>query len=391
MSQPELVALGGVLRQVTDVATVEDDREYQQVTVRVKGLGVGERGVQHGRDIGTKRQFRVRSGQWLISKIDARNGGMGLVPSDLDGAIVTQDFPVFEIDAEVVDPRFFVLYTARQAFWDECLLVSEGSTNRVRLDVRQFLELEADIPPLDAQRQIVETVSAIDSLIDAVRREGADARALLDAARRDVWADLDEGDQGRRIADVTRTGSGGTPSRQRPDYFGGSIPWVKTSEVAFREIDSTEESITEAGLANSSAKLFPAGTVLVAMYGRGTVGRSALITRPMATNQACAAILPSDAVRPRFLFHWLWSHYGDLIDMAEGTTNLTNISKQIVDNLVVPVPDLESQDQFVEQFDALLEAAEAADHEAEALGRLRAALVEDLLTHTRVLPDPVSA
>jgi type I restriction enzyme S subunit len=382
-----VVELGDILRQVAEAVTVEDDREYQQVTVRVKGFGVVERGVQLGQNIGTKRQFRVRAGQWLISKIDARNGGMGMVPPELAGAIVTQDFPVFEIDSQVVDPQFFVLCTSRRTFWDECLLVSEGSTNRVRLDIKQFLALEVDLPTLDEQRRIVEVVGAVDALRRRVAKESEAARALLEAARRDVWADLDEAGDGQRIADLAKTASGGTPSRQRPDYFGGDIPWVKTSEVAFCEIDSTDECITEAGLRNSSAKLFPAGTVLVAMYGRGTVGRSALLTRPMATNQACAAILPCDQLRPRYLFHWLWSHYSDLIDMAEGTTNLTNISKQIVDNLVVPVPDLNDQDRIIEQFDALLEAVEAAEAEVHALRGVRDALVEDLLTDAGLAPD----
>src|SRR5512137_641696 len=88
-----------------------------------------------------------------------------------------------------------------------------------------------------------------------------------------------------RIADVCGTTSGGTPSRQKAEYFGGAIPWVKSGELEDGLICETDESITREGLANSSAKIFSAGTPLVALYG-ATVGRTGLLGIDAATNQA---------------------------------------------------------------------------------------------------------
>ena len=182
---------------------------------------------------------------------------------------------------------------------------------------------------------------------------------MLRAIRRRAWNNL-AAYPSRRIGDILKVTSGGTPSRRRPDYFGGAIPWVKTGEVAFCTVDKTEESITDLGLRHSAAKLFPADTVLIAMYGRGTVGAvSDFGPAHGPQNQACAALLPCDQVRPRFLFHWLWSHYDQIVDQALGTTNLTNISKAIIDEIEVIVPPHDLQDELVTQFDACLDLVDA--------------------------------
>jgi len=95
-----LVAIGEFLRQSRDEVIVQDDVEYKQLTVTTKGEGLCLRGTKRGRDIGTKRQWQVRKGQLVLSKIDARNGAMGIVPEELNGAIVTHDFPLFDIDLQ---------------------------------------------------------------------------------------------------------------------------------------------------------------------------------------------------------------------------------------------------------------------------------------------------
>lgn len=94
------------------------------------------------------------------------------------------------------------------------------------------------------------------------------------------------------LGDVSRVTSGGTPSRNNNNYWGGTIPWVTTAEVDFNTITDTAEKITEEALNNSSAKLFPKGTILMAMYGQGkTRGKVAKLGIKASTNQACAAIL----------------------------------------------------------------------------------------------------
>jgi type I restriction enzyme, S subunit len=93
------------------------------------------------------------------------------------------------------------------------------------------------------------------------------------------------------LGDIAEWGSGGTPSRSYSEFYGGSIPWVKTGELNQGIIFDTEEKLTEDGLANSSAKIFPKNAVVVAMYG-ATIGKTAILGIDAATNQACAVGIP---------------------------------------------------------------------------------------------------
>ena len=104
-----------------------------------------------------------------------------------------------------------------------------------------------------------------------------------------------------KLRDVAKTSSGGTPSRANPEFFVGTIPWVKSGELEDNVLMTTEEKISESALDNSSAKIFPIGTVLIAMYG-ATTGKTALLGIPAATNQAICAIFPQNGVLdPTFL------------------------------------------------------------------------------------------
>src|ERR1035438_4190340 len=107
------------------------------------------------------------------------------------------------------------------------------------------------------------------------------------------------------LCEIAETRSGGTPDRQRPEYYGGAIPWVKSGELRDNIIRTTEERLSEDGLHNSNAKVFPAGTPLVALYG-ATTGKVALLGIEAATNQAVAAILANDRLAvPEFLVYAL--------------------------------------------------------------------------------------
>ncbi len=129
-----------------------------------------------------------------------------------------------------------------------------------------------------------------------------------------------------RVRDLFDTSSGGTPDRKTKKYWGGGVPWVTTSMVNFNVITNADEFISEAGLKSSSAKVFPKGTVVVAMYGQGkTRGQVALLGVDAATNQACAAILPSDDIEPEFVFFSLSGRYDELRSLSNsgGQENLS--------------------------------------------------------------------
>jgi type I restriction enzyme S subunit len=128
------------------------------------------------------------------------------------------------------------------------------------------------------------------------------------------------------LGNIFETASGGTPSRAEKEYWNGDIPWITTSLVDFRVITGAEEFLTAEGLKNSSAKLFPKGTVLMAMYGQGkTRGQVALLDIKAATNQACAAILPRKDIDPYFVFLNLAGRCEEIREMSNsgGQENLS--------------------------------------------------------------------
>lgn len=160
----------------------------------------------------------------------------------------------------------------------------------------------------------------------------------------------------RRLGDDFGITGGGTPLRSVAAYWeGGTIPWVKTAEVNYSVIQATSEHITQEGLDNSSARLLPPGTLLIAMFGQGvTRGRVAILGIEATCNQACAALRPrTDRVNTRFLYHMMTSKYEDLRQLAHGGQQ-QNLNIDIVRNFPVVVPSTTGeQEEIVAILDAI--------------------------------------
>lgn len=145
-----------------------------------------------------------------------------------------------------------------------------------------------------------------------------------------------------RLGDLYQITSGGTPSRKHLEYYqDGSIPWVKTGDLKEKYLRDTDEKITESGLNNSSARIYPKDTVLVAMYG-ATIGASSILKIEAATNQACAAFVKRDDVIPEFLYAFLESQKSRFIKDAVGGAQ-PNISAGYLKEIDMPLIPLEEQ------------------------------------------------
>lgn len=152
--------LGEALRLHDDWVSIEPEKTYREVTVRLWGKGTDLRRECLGAEIGAPIRNRVRAGQFIISKIDARNGAFALIPEFLDEAVVTSDFPVFDVNADYAVPGFVGWMSKTESFVDVCRRASEGSTNRVRLKLERFLTTHIPLPPIDEQRRIVAKLDA---------------------------------------------------------------------------------------------------------------------------------------------------------------------------------------------------------------------------------------
>lgn len=173
------------------------------------------------------------------------------------------------------------------------------------------------------------------------------------------------------LGELFSISSGGTPSRKEPSYYeDGNIAWIKTGDLHVKRIFEASEYITQEGLDNSSAKLFPAGTVLVAMYG-ATIGACSILEIEAATNQACAAFLPNSKVDTLYLYYFLKSKKNDFVRDGVGGAQ-PNISATYLKMVEIPLPPLETQMQIaavLEKADQLRKDCKLLEQELNSLAQ----------------------
>ena len=173
-----------------------------------------------------------------------------------------------------------------------------------------------------------------------------------------------------KLGEICETTSGGTPNRKNDAYYGGTIPWVKSGELGKGVIYDTEEKITEEAVKESSAKIFPEGTLLIALYG-ATIGKLGFLGVPAATNQAVCGIFANEKIDLQFLSYYLFHKRNDLI--AQGTGGAQpNISQTILKNLPIPLPPLATQHAIVTRIETLFaELDKAVQHLRTAQQQLK--------------------
>lgn len=152
-SRYPMVTLSKVLRRVKEPVQIVDECSYRRITVRLYGQGVLQRDEVPGREIGTKRQFVAHAGQLILSRIDARNGAFGIVPAELEGAIVTNDFWLFEVRHAL--PQYLMLLLSSEIFQRYWQTQSSGTTNRQRVNEEDFLASMVALPELAEQERLL--------------------------------------------------------------------------------------------------------------------------------------------------------------------------------------------------------------------------------------------
>ena len=277
-----------------------------------------------------------------------------------EGVIYVQNYPypgimspaynVWDINGDLIDPAYLelVLHGPKSmAYYADKM---RGTTARRRsLTADNLCAMRVPLPSLERQRRVVH-------LFNTVKDEMAIAGRIVEALDQLVKSRFAEmfGDPSLKLdvdnrveigafADVQ---TGATPSRKRADFYGGTIPWIKTGEVARGFANGVEESITDLAIQKTNCKIFSAGSVLIAMYGQGnTRGKSNVLPFDAATNQACAAVLPSDKHDPVFLNTQLGLLYEELRGKSLGG-NQKNLSLGIVKATKVLLPPLSLQQEF---------------------------------------------
>lgn len=240
-------------------------------------------------------------------------------------------------DPSVLDERFLMRALESMDLADGANRAAMGGT----LNKAKLSQIEVPLPPLDEQRRI----AAILDHADALRAKRRQVLAHLEGLAISIFDDMFVGHWERAtLGEVAKTASGGTPSRSQGRYFGGDIPWVKSGELHSGLVTTTEESLTEEGLLSSAAKVFPSGTVLLAMYG-ATAGIVGQLGIEAAINQAVCAISPGPEVETEYLIAALRSKSNALLARRSGGAQ-PNLSQATVRLLEIDIPPLDLQRAF---------------------------------------------
>jgi type I restriction enzyme S subunit len=341
-------------------------------------------------------QNPVQKGDLLftISSETPEEAGMSSVLlEDIANCYVNSFCAVFRFDdGKAPNPVFTGYLLRRPAARTYFSAKAQGST-RFNLSKVAFRSVPLLVPETGEQQKIADCLSSLDACIDAETRKLDALKTHKQGLMRQLFPH--EGEilpclrfpQFRdapewcvdAIGKLFDTSSGGTPDRAVKQYWDGNIPWITTSLIDFNVIHMADEFISDAGLKESSAKLFPENTLLVAMYGQGkTRGKVALLGIQAATNQACAAILPSKKVDPFFAFLSLCGRYDEIRGLSN-SGGQENLSQGLIRELPFRYPsDAAEQRMIVGCLSSLDDLISAQTRKITALQLQKTGLMQGL-------------
>jgi type I restriction enzyme S subunit len=195
-----VVALGEVVAHRKQFIQIRDDESYQRCRVQLHAQGVVSRDRVLGADIKTKSQQVCRASEFLVAEIDAKHGGYGLVPSALDGAVVSSHYFLFSVHRDRMEPEFLGWFARSKQFFEQ--VAAQGSTNYSAVRPRQILDFEVPLPPLDEQRRIVARLDAVAARLAARAAAAERQEAELAAMLTQAFARITAGSPRARMADV---------------------------------------------------------------------------------------------------------------------------------------------------------------------------------------------
>lgn len=180
-----------------------------------------------------------------------------------------------------------------------------------------------------------------------------------------------------KLDELARIQSGGTPSRSNASYWNGDIPWIKISDIKSLNVDYATEFITEEGLKNSSATLFPKGTILFTIFA--TIGRIGVLNIEATTNQAIAGITPSELINKKYITYSLLELSASILNEGKGVAQ-KNINQTILKNTRIPLPPLPEQTRIVAKLDQLFGQLEQINESLDKMPKLLKDFRQQVLT-----------
>lgn len=332
------------------------------------------------------RRVEPRPGD-LVFTYEATLNRYAIIPPGFRGCLGRR-MALIRPNPRRVDTRFLHFYFFSPA-WREVIRQNTLTGATVdRIPLTGFPDFPVHVPPLEVQRRIACILGTYDDLIENNERRIKVLDEMARALYREWFMEfrypgnekvpmvasaqglIPEGWVAGSVSDFYETSSGGTPSRRNPGFYTGVNPWVKTQELQDGFILDTHEKISDEAIARSSAKMFPAQTVLVAMYG-ATIGQLGILALPAASNQACCAITAkpgSGHFAHAFLFFQM--NKKKLVNLAVGAAQ-PNISQQVIRRFPMVMPPATLLATFEKHAVPLFKARLSLQRQAEVLRKTR--------------------
>lgn len=410
----EKVRFSDILTEKSARERVRPDAEYKMLGVRWYGNGPFHRETRRGSEQSAAYLYRVEYGDVIYNKLFAWKGSFGVVKEDLSGCFVSNEFPLFSVNCDKVCPEFIerVLRSPRLA--DRADIASTGTTSisRNRLDERDFLRFPLSLPPYAEQVTIAAVLAEVEANIGTTKDLLASLSQTKIAIMRNLLTRglqqtaalqplLERWVLGRvagdvsqipadwklvRLTSVAKLESGHTPDRKEPDYWNGDIPWISLQDATALgklTISETAETIGEQGLANSSARLLPARTVV--FQRTANVGLCSVMEREMCTSQHFANWVCGPKLWPEYLQQVFRHMQREWQRLVAGSV-LPDIYMPTFKRLQILLPPIAEQKRIAEvgaSFDLRIEAEQ---RKLDELTNVRAALAQELLSGRLRLP-----
>ena len=383
--------IGQWLKLAERSIVLQDEEEYQLVTIRRGFGGVDSRGSFLGKNVLVKNYFIVKTGDFIISKRQIAHGACGIVPPELDGAVVSNEYNVF-LPQDGTNIQMFNLMMQLPHYKRLFYLMSDGvHIEKLLFKTQDWMKRTLAMPLLKEQKRIAEILATQDKAIELQARKIEELKRFKKGCLEKMFPRkgqkvpekrfpgfTDDWEQ-RKLGDIADIVGGGTPSTGNQSYWDGDIDWYAPAEIANQiYANSSQKKITGLGYENSSAKMLPPGTVL--FTSRAGIGKAAILTRKGCTNQGFQSIVPH---RGELDTYFIFSRteelkrYGELV--GAGSTFVEVSGKQMaVMELMMP-PTMREQQTiggFFQQLDNLITLHQ---RKLEEMKRQKKALMQLLL------------
>jgi len=404
----EVVKLGDIFEEVDKnerKVEILPDKEYKLVLTKLYANGIQLKEVKYGRDISASHMYLLRAGDFIFSKINVRKGAFDFVSAELDGAVVSTEHPILNIDLKASDPKYVKFFLSQPLVWELFRRESKGFSGKERVKVREFFTVPIPLPPLEEQKAIAYVLSTVQEAREKTEKVIEATKELKKSLMKHLFTygpvsleeasriNLKETEIGEIPADwevvkleqVGEVLTGNTPSKAKKEYWiNGTIDFVKPPDLRNSCITTASEKISE--YAVHVARLVP-GSVLVSCVGN--IGRVGYSLKKIAFNQQINAIVPNDTINSIYLFFALQTQ-AEQIEKLKAVTTIPIVNKSKFMKVLIPLPPLEEQKAIAYVLSTVQEAREKTEKVIEATKELKKSLMKHLFTYGPVSLEEAS-